>query len=65
MNLTSMEVSMFWLVFELRLFWMNNKPFIGFSFCIIWRIIEILEGIIRLSLIALLDNTLSLIQKLF
>ena len=65
MNLTSVEVSMFWLVFELRLFWRNNKPFIEFGFRIIWRIMEILEGIIHLSLIALLDNTLSLIQKLF
>ena len=53
MNLTSMEVIMFWLVFELRLFWMTNKPFIEFGSRIIWRIMEISDGIIRLSLIGL------------
>ena len=38
-----MEVSML----NEELFWMNNKTMIEFSFRIIWRIMEISEGVIR------------------
>ena len=46
MNLTSMKVSMFQLVFKLgiQLFWMNNKTIIEFSFRIIWGVMEISDG---------------------
>ena len=37
---------------------MNNKPIIEFGFCIIWRIMEISEGFIRLGLTASTDNAL-------
>ena len=30
-----------------ELFWMNNKTIIEFGFRIIWRIMEISEGVIR------------------
>ena len=45
-NLTSMKVSMFQLVFKLgiQLFWMNNKTIIEFSFRIIWGVMEISDG---------------------
>ena len=43
MNLTSMEVGML----SEELFWMNNKTMIEFGFRIIWRIMEISEGVIR------------------
>ena len=33
-----------------ELFWMNNKTIIEFDFRIIWRIMEISEGVIRLGL---------------
>ena len=32
-----------------ELFWMNDKTIIEFGFRIIWRILEILEGVIRLG----------------
>ena len=45
-----MEVSMFWLVFKLGIiFEMNDKTTIEFGFLIIWRIKEILEGVVCLS----------------
>ena len=31
----------------MELFWMNNKTVIEFGFRIIWRIMEISEGVIR------------------
>ena len=34
---------------------MNNKTIIEFGFCIIWRIIEISEGVIRRGRNILLD----------
>ena len=37
-----------------EVFWMNNKTIIEFGFRIIWRIMEISEGVIRLGR----DNTL-------
>ena len=33
-----------------ELFWMNNKTIIEFGFRIIWRIMEISEGVIHLGL---------------
>ena len=33
-----------------KIFWMNNKAIIEFGFCRIWRILQILEGVIHLSL---------------
>ena len=56
MNLTSMEVSMFLAMFlNKELFWMNNKTVIEFGFGIIWRIMEIPEGVIRRGRNTLLD----------
>ena len=46
-----MEVSML----NEELFWMNNKTMIEFGFCIIWRIMEIWEGVIRRGRNTLLD----------
>ena len=48
MNLTSMEVTKHVLAMflYLKLFWMNNKTIIEFAFRIIWRIMEISEGVI-------------------
>ena len=34
---------------------MNNKTIIEFSFCIVWRIMEISEGVIRRRRNTLLD----------
>ena len=34
---------------NLELFWMNNKAIIEFGFRIIWRIMEISQGVIRLG----------------
>ncbi len=34
----------------LEIFWMNNKTIIEFGFRMIWRIMQISEGVIRLSL---------------
>ena len=34
-----------------ELFWMDNKTIIEFGFRILWRIKEISEGVIRLSLL--------------
>ena len=33
-----------------ELFWMNNKTIIEFGFRVMWRIMEISEGVIRLGL---------------
>ena len=42
-----MEVSMFQIVFKLGIiFEMNDKTTIEFGFLIIWRIKEILEGVV-------------------
>ena len=38
-----------------ELFWMNNKTIIEFGFRIIWRIMEISEGVIRRGRNTLLD----------
>ena len=38
-----------------ELFWMNNKTVIEFGFGIIWRIMEIPEGVIRRGRNTLLD----------
>ena len=46
-----MEVSML----NEELFWMNNKTMIEFGFRIIWRIMEISEGVIRWGHNTLLD----------
>ena len=46
-----MEVSML----NEELFWMNNKTMIEFGFRIIWRIMEISEGVIRRGRNTLLD----------
>ena len=35
---------------SLKIFWMNNKAIIEFSFCRIWRILQIWEGVIYLGL---------------
>ena len=40
-------LAMLLLLLLLLLFWMNNKTIIEFSFRIIWRIMEISEGVIR------------------
>ena len=37
---------------------MNNKTIIEFDFRIIWRIMEISEGVMRLGLTASTDNAL-------
>ena len=60
--------------FNYELFWMNNKTIIEFGFHIIWRIVEISEGVIRLGLWArritpfpisiILHKILSLIHQL-
>ena len=58
-----------------ELFWMNNKTIIEFGFRIIWRIVEISEGVIHLglqprritpfSISIILHKILSLIHQLF
>ena len=37
------------IILKYKLFWMNNKTIIGFIFRVIWQIISIPEGVIRLS----------------
>ena len=44
MDLTSIS-----LVLDYELFWMNNKTIIKFCFYIVWRIMEILDGVIPLG----------------
>ena len=58
-----------------ELFWMNNKTIIEFGFPVIWRIMEIEEGVSRLrlrprritpfSISIILHKILSLIHQLF
>ena len=57
MNSSSMEVRMFSLFLNEKLFWMNNKTIIEFGFRIIWRIMEIWEGVIRLGVLDLHNSS--------
>ena len=45
-NLTSIEESMFPLVLNYEILWINNKTIIAFGFRMIWRIMGISKGVI-------------------